>query len=609
LDPERDPWDLAIVQRDRVWDHVHVARLLDSLLVGYPIGSILLCRLRDAPSPTVPALDREHRVRDVLASDWQLLDGQQRTNALTTLFSDVSEQGTYYLNLVEERPPEEELAARRRQRVAATAYIAFRDQALTEEQAPITGRGIHLCLAGLARWIGDADERPLAALRRLSGLSEGNPGRLVSTALNRLAKEPNAAELRAALDFIPEIDPECRVSELGSVTDSKMPAVAARVTRLLGVWFAQIPVERRELDSEYDILQVFQRINLAGVQVAGEDVFFAAVKTRWPAADQSLREFTSRVPVVGHRRNALRLSSHLASISESRGDLLPLRVDRLNPTGGGHELRVRIVSILQSESTAARRMSYISDRLTAASGLGFALRDSIPNVLIDPVLAWAAVNRRVDEDGWLDEHLADAAAFLLGATAFGHWNVFRVPFAIMALAEAVDAGLGGHAFPAAAIAAAARERWGISRNLRLVRGHATEVDQLAVINSNVRLFLAIVQELPFVLPQRTRDGLGLLKQDRRVEWDHIWPQDQRSRFRYSRRFAAGSDRVGNAGNFWALDAPLNNYARAQLPVRKLSFLGEPTSVPGMPDLWPAESDRSSTRWRRRHNGLRQASPS
>lgn len=42
---EPDPWDLALVQRAEVWDAVRMRHLLDSLLAGYPIGAILLCRV------------------------------------------------------------------------------------------------------------------------------------------------------------------------------------------------------------------------------------------------------------------------------------------------------------------------------------------------------------------------------------------------------------------------------------------------------------------------------------------------------------------------------------------------------------------------------------
>ena len=38
-------WNLALVQRDEVWDDVRMRQLADSLLAGYPIGSILLSQL------------------------------------------------------------------------------------------------------------------------------------------------------------------------------------------------------------------------------------------------------------------------------------------------------------------------------------------------------------------------------------------------------------------------------------------------------------------------------------------------------------------------------------------------------------------------------------
>ncbi len=42
---DEDPWELALVQRDLVWKQDRMVGLLDSLLAGYPIGSLLLCRV------------------------------------------------------------------------------------------------------------------------------------------------------------------------------------------------------------------------------------------------------------------------------------------------------------------------------------------------------------------------------------------------------------------------------------------------------------------------------------------------------------------------------------------------------------------------------------
>lgn len=77
----KDAWKLALVQRDVVWDEYRVAKLLDSILAGYPIGTLLLCRTKDRTFE----LDLGTRQR-VRGDSWQLLDGQQRCVALGALF-------------------------------------------------------------------------------------------------------------------------------------------------------------------------------------------------------------------------------------------------------------------------------------------------------------------------------------------------------------------------------------------------------------------------------------------------------------------------------------------------------------------------------------------
>src|SRR5688572_33504814 len=77
-----DAWRLALVQRDKVWDHVRMRYLLDSLLNGYPIGSLLVCRVK-GQSRVMTFEDRS--TVDAGGGTWQLLDGQQRINALYSM--------------------------------------------------------------------------------------------------------------------------------------------------------------------------------------------------------------------------------------------------------------------------------------------------------------------------------------------------------------------------------------------------------------------------------------------------------------------------------------------------------------------------------------------
>src|SRR3954454_21537581 len=75
-----DRWHLALVQRSLVWDDVRMRFLLDSLLAGYPIGSLLVCQVTG--QSRVMRIDDEQRQAVRAAPDvWQLVDGQQRINA------------------------------------------------------------------------------------------------------------------------------------------------------------------------------------------------------------------------------------------------------------------------------------------------------------------------------------------------------------------------------------------------------------------------------------------------------------------------------------------------------------------------------------------------
>ena len=59
-----DRWHLALVQRDEVWDVERMKRLLDSLLAGYPVGALLLCRTDEVASKVIDRDAAEETVRE-----------------------------------------------------------------------------------------------------------------------------------------------------------------------------------------------------------------------------------------------------------------------------------------------------------------------------------------------------------------------------------------------------------------------------------------------------------------------------------------------------------------------------------------------------------------
>ena len=92
------PWHLSLVQRNAVWSELQTAYLLDSMLCGYPIGSLLLCTVERDGSVLVKHERGGHRDRvEAPEGVYQLLDGQQRMNALESLFAQKDGRQRRYL--------------------------------------------------------------------------------------------------------------------------------------------------------------------------------------------------------------------------------------------------------------------------------------------------------------------------------------------------------------------------------------------------------------------------------------------------------------------------------------------------------------------------------
>lgn len=117
-----DPWRLSLVQRDAVWNELQVAYLLDSLLWGYPIGSLLLCTVNRGGDVLVRR-GGTRRAEAAPAGVFQLLDGQQRMNALAALFARPDgTHGSYLLSLDMKRDLQD-LTRRRKSVKRSLRYI------------------------------------------------------------------------------------------------------------------------------------------------------------------------------------------------------------------------------------------------------------------------------------------------------------------------------------------------------------------------------------------------------------------------------------------------------------------------------------------------------
>lgn len=538
LDGDGKQWRLSLVQRAAVWDETKVRYLLDSLLCGYPIGSLLLCSVRAEGNVLV---ERDGvRIREEAAEgEWQLLDGQQRVNALVQLFS--TEGGfehRFLLCLDEERDLED--VTRRRSSLERSLHYIRPDG--TDEPPERW------------RWLDISGVRAAA----------GHPSFPSFDSLP-LASDEDLLRLASV------IDPKCRWEEW--VAAPTRDIAAERVRRLLRCWHAaSIPVMELHLDGPTDVLQVFNRVNRTGTVVGNDDMFFAAVRTLWLDAEEHVEQLRRRSPLLT-RIGALRLLSRIASRRLTDVDILPLDIERLRGDSGGQLVR-EMERLAHEDSHLLVRLEEISKAAIETSGLGHGLTE-ISERLFDPVLAWALTRNRPPVG---DEHLQPAWAFLLGASAFRYRTVFGDTFERLALEHAMRAAAHDQPFPIAAIAEACREKWeGLKRGRQRIAGVDSEEEKRAFVDGNRGLLLRVVQRVPFEIPE-----------GHAIDIEHLYPVARRSHMKWhgangekSRlTFHDGAWDPFRAGNLYVLDASLNRAAGHDWPFQKLPKYRE--------KLWPEE---------------------
>lgn len=529
-----DRWNLALVQRDEVWSELRMRHLVDSLLAGYPVGAILLSQLRPGVERVtrelVTEIDGTRSERTARDGSWQVLDGQQRINALFSVFTKHGRYGTFYLDMTTERPaPSPSQGRSAKTRSLPHLKHAGVDCELRD--------GRERCI-DLSRWHGWASQQPDLMTLRVS-----------------------AENVRGILL---DIDP-LFAAELSDNATAEQ--AAETLERLVRAWTtATVPIIPVQLDSALDVLEVFTRINLGGVQVAGDDVYFAGVKTHWRDAEARMDTVLEAAPILNSRIAALRLMSRLASRGIGHGDMLPLTVERLSGPRGSL-IRAALEELTQPQSVALRRIRGFTSWYLEHSLLGHVLKQVTPE-LWEEVLAWAAASQREDVE-WFDRNRQRVDTYLLGATLFGYRSVMGDIFRRLAFGESLEAGARGESFPLETIIEVARGR----TRLRGSRGRRV----LALTNADDRTELA--RRGGWILTSLAQSIPYQWEAEDDFDWDHIFPRAQADQM--WQPGAAGRKKhhpdrhlVNSTGNYWALKKSANRSLQDTRPRKKFELLHE-----------------------------------
>jgi hypothetical protein len=534
-------WHLALVQRDEVWDVDRMRRLLDSLLAGYPVGALLLCRTAGI-SQVIRREGGRSEVAEAAPGAWQLLDGQQRINALFTTLTpgdkDHERYGRFFLNLTAERPAPNPEAGRSDRQLG---HIIWRDpmeliDGATLDDFPERPRCIDLSL--VYDWA-----QANKTFERFDERVRGDVAGVVADLDRRFAHALTAHEAETARRWL---------------------------LRLAHLWRdPRIPVMKAEVDTPEDLLELFARLNRSGIPFHDADIYFAAVKTFWPDAEPSLKRVIEATTVrVAHGADvqllqmdgALRLVSRLAARALSRGDVLPLRVGRIS--GASREPMVRAMSQLTAEgSEVLSRLTRFTADFGSGTELGYAAR-LVRAQLWDEVLAWAAVRGR-----WDESDLQAIDSYLLGASLFSYPTVFGTAFNLLSLVEALVAATRDESFPSQRIIVSTRVKYPeLKRSSRQVLplqppADAGEREQQRLTDDNTSLLLSLAQRIP-------------LHHDRPLDVDHIYPSALARRMHgvHPRSHHPQRWRVNSSGNKWLLDFSLNRSLQDLPPRAKFERL-------------------------------------
>lgn len=546
-----DRWHLALVQRSEVWDVDRMRQLLDSLLVSYPVGALLLCRTRQ-DSKVITRHGGETQVVAAASGAWQLLDGQQRLNALHTMLTNDAEKheqyGRFYLDLTCPRQVADISEGGRT--AAHIKYLLWREG----EQGP-SGQGPY----------DDFPERDRSIA--LSNWYEWT-GRYTDEELRHRIATGDPADIARSLDPM----------FTASLTGAAQNCAARWLEELARIWTSPVlPVMYAEVDDPLDVLELFTRFNRAGVPFKDADIYFAAVKTFWNEAEPSLQRVVEAATPVLSIDDALRVVSRTASRVVGRADPIPLQVSRIT---GAH--RVALVDsmgqLTAPGSIFLSRLSSLYEALRNRSRLHFGLR-VVDRRLWDDVIVWATTTTT----GVIrDEDISRIDSYLFGATLFSYRQVFGDAFSRLAFTECLAAGVHDEPFPLERILAVTRARYpGLRRGRRTVAplwepAVPPGLGRLPLADGHALLLLAVAQRIdPTHQPA--------------LDLDHIYASALATHMQLGRSHHADRWRVNSVGNLWLLDARVNRALQKIGPAEKFQKLREWQAAPEMQYfVWPDE---------------------
>jgi len=415
-------WKLSVAQRAFEWDIQRVTNLVDSLLRGFPVGSILVM---DSKEPYYD-MDSTARFREKKESTTgneytHIIDGQQRCFAMRAAFNGEGYHDkktgnvlSLFINIASLNKSLREFDEKRNQKYyfhwSARENINGlndddRKQEKISSKMPSDG---WISFYGLIRHIRDG--MAIDDLRKKAGISQGDSSDIDT--------------IRGIINSVTDaLDGEC------------------------------IPVHfLNELHKEIeDIFHVFIRINTSALALGPVDVFFTGVKREWRDAEEHLESIVNSESIFD-RKGAITCLARCAAKSLDRGafdpDVLRLEHLRQDAATGRFPLIERMRELAPYKGTSKFIEAVLWTSRVAREHL-YAASSQIHHNNLMAVVGWAfqyGLSKPLP-DIHDEQYYKPIIGFLFWTTIYGSRMYGRGSFDRGVLEAAWNAGANGAPFP------------------------------------------------------------------------------------------------------------------------------------------------------------------
>ncbi|MGH2500079.1 MAG: GmrSD restriction endonuclease domain-containing protein [Candidatus Limnocylindria bacterium] len=261
---------LPAIQRDFVWSEPQTAKLLDSIMRGYPVGIVLLWEtytdiqyrpfVADFRSGTVHSYDDNAAKRRIRV----VLDGQQRLQSLYIALRGKRDGRELYLDV---------LSGQDSDNVADDRYLF---EFMTQEQA---------------------ERRNSATVKDRKAANDDND----TPYWWKSARELFGMSARERRDFVKDTTRRLRLTDDQELLlDSNLATFDEVLTRdenilKLSTIDESLPADSPYRKSEADVLEIFVRVNREGTPLSRSDLIFSMLKLSWKESAEGLPEFVDAI--------------------------------------------------------------------------------------------------------------------------------------------------------------------------------------------------------------------------------------------------------------------------------------------------------------------------